>query len=103
MDCWHYLNGIISLMGVVALSWVVLHPRIHEGLVIKLGLVAMIFSLSATAALTLTDTENWAGLWRAGFALRLGLFIAGCGVIWRAYGIHWRLSKPKRRATDWVA
>lgn len=101
MDEWHILNGVISIMGVFALSWVVLHPRIHEGLVIKIGLVTMIFSLAATAALTLTETENWTALWRASFALRLGLFLAGCGVIWRAYGINWRNSSPRRRVSDW--
>lgn len=102
MDRWHYLNGIISIMGVLALSWVVLHPRIHEGLLIKVGLVTMIFSLAATAVLTLTGTENWTAIWRAAFALRLGLFFAGCGVIWRAYGLHWRNSPPRRRAADWA-
>jgi hypothetical protein len=102
MDNWHLLNGVVSIMGVFALSWVVLHPKIHEGVVIKLGLVMMIFSLAATAILTLTETENWTALWRAGFALRLGLFLAGCGVIWRAYGMYWSGRLPKRRATDWA-
>lgn len=88
-------------MGVFALSWVVLHPRIHEGLVIKIGLVAMIFSLAATAALTLSNTENWTALWRAGFVLRLGLFLVGCGVIWRAYGLHLKHERPMRRVSDW--
>ena len=101
MDCWHYLNGVISIMGVFALSWVVLHPKIHEGVLIKVGLVAMIFSLAATAALTLTNTENWTGLWRAGFVLRLGLFLAGVGVIWRAYGLHLKRNRPMRRMSDW--
>lgn len=101
MDCWHYLNGVISIMGVFALSWVVLHPRIHEGVLIKVGLVTMIFSLAATAALTLTNTENWTALWRAGFVLRLGLFLAGVGVIWRAYGLHLKRNRPMRRMSDW--
>lgn len=102
MGTWHLMNGIISAMGVLALSWVVMHPKIHEGLVIKLGLVAMIFSLAATATLTLTGTEDWTALWRAGFVLRLGLFVAGCGVIYRAYGSRWRDQAPKRRASDWA-
>lgn len=100
MDCWQFLNGVISVMGVFALSWVVLHPKIHEGLLIKVGLITMIFSLAATAILTLTDTENWDALWRAGFSLRLGLFLSGCGVIYRAYGI--RLKPHRRRTTDWA-
>lgn len=95
------LNGIISVMGVVALSWVVLHPRIHEGLLIKVGLVIMIFSLASTAVITLSETENWVALWRAGFALRLGLFMVGCGVIWKAYGIQIKRNGPIRRSTDW--
>lgn len=88
-------------MGVIALTWVVLHPKIHEGLLIKVGLVTMIFSLAATATLTLTNTENWTALWRAGFALRLGLFFAGIGVIWKAYGMHIKRKNPLRRSSDW--
>lgn len=99
MDCWHFLNGWMSLMGVGVLSWVVLHPKIHEGVVIKIGLITMIFSLGATAAVTLSATEDWDALWRAGFALRLGLFLVGCGVIWRAYGSR-RFGSRHRRASD---
>lgn len=83
MDFWHTANGYVSLVGTVLLTAIVLHPRIHEGLVIKTGLIAMIISMGATAWLTLADVEDWQALWHAGFVLRAGLVCAIIGIILR--------------------
>ena len=102
METLHVANGLASLVGAIALSWVVLHPKIHEGIMVKAGLVMMILSLASTATLTLTGTENWDGLWRAGFALRLGLCIVVFGVGVRLYSLPSQTHRFKRRHSDWV-
>lgn len=84
MDFWHTANGYVSITGAVLLTAIVLHPRVHEGLVIKTGLIAMIISMGATAWLTLAELEDWQAFWRAGFVLRAGLVCAIFGIILRA-------------------
>jgi hypothetical protein len=102
MDKIHVANGVVSIFCALALTWVVLHPRIQEGLLIKSGLVLMIFSLLATASMTLgPHYEDWHSLWRAGFTLRLGLLMVALGVLWKSW------IKPfggfGRRAGDWLS
>lgn len=96
MDALHILNGLVSLTCAGALSWLVLSPGIHEGPVIKVGLIVMIFSLLATAAHTLGGTENWRPLSAAGLTLRFGLLTVIAGICWRK-----RLKGTWTSATDW--
>jgi hypothetical protein len=85
MDFWHAANGIVCILAAVTLSVIVLHPRIHEGLVVKSGLILMIMSLAATAMLTLTESTQLSGYIRASFTLRLGLAIACIGILIKAH------------------
>lgn len=100
MDEWHTASGIVSLIGAAFLSWIVLHPRINEGVIIKSGLVMMILSLLVTAALTLGNSSEWTAYWRAGFYLRLGLVVTCIGVVMRVAGLC--SNKPRRRMSDWL-
>jgi hypothetical protein len=99
MHYWHIANGIVSGIGAFVLALVVMHPRIEEGLIVKVGLVVMVFSLFATAYLSLVESENWVAYWRAAFWLRAGLLITAAGVLTRSQG--W-FGGPKRRMSDWV-
>lgn len=95
MDFWHLANGYVSLVCAVVLTAAILHPKLHEGLVIKTGLIAMAISLGATAWLTLGEVEDWQALWRAGFILRAGLLctIVGCLLRLRAVQRHARSAR----------
>lgn len=91
-------NGAVSLVCAIGLLWVVLSSRVQEGLVIKLGLWAMVFGLGVTAVLTFTDVEINRGLRNAGFCTRVGLLITILGLLCRA-----RCSRgPRRRASDFM-
>lgn len=83
MDALQVLNGVVSLICAGVLAWLVLSPDVHEGPIIKTGLVTMIFSLLATAAHSLGDSENWAAMATASFTLKLGLLAVICGIVWR--------------------
>lgn len=85
MDLFTYANGAVSAIGAVLLSLIVLHPGIKEGLIIKVGLIAMIFSLGATFGLTIADLNDCWTIRRTGFILRAGMATAGVGVLWMLY------------------
>lgn len=85
MDIFTYANAMISAIGAVILSTIVLHPGIKEGLVIKIGLIMMIFSLGATFGLTIAELSDCWTLRRTGFILRAGMATACLGVFWMLY------------------
>lgn len=90
---WQLFNGILSTVAALALTKVVLHPGIHEGPIIKTGLIAMIFSLGGTAAHMLTKSEDFEALVRAFGSLVGGL----CLVL---TGAFLRTRRGKRRMRD---
>lgn len=100
MESHHILNGLVSVVAAVALSHIVLSQRWNEGPVAKAGMIVMILSLLSTAAITLLPSErpNWAALWNAGTALRLGLVLVVLGYYLRRR----RALHPLRRRTDWA-
>ncbi len=83
METLHVLNGLIALVCAIVLGYIVLHREIHEGVVLKVGLLLMIAALLATAAHSFGDTRDWMALWTASFTLRLGLLVVGIGFIMR--------------------
>lgn len=80
----HAANGLVSLLAAAMLAGLVLNPKIHEGLIVKLGLMAMIWGLIGTAYLTLSESQNWQAVWNAGLLLRAGIFVVCAGVGWRS-------------------
>lgn len=95
MDPWHIASGGACILAAVVLSIIVLHPGIKEGLLVKAGLVAMVLSLAATAALTFTGSTDWPGYWRAAFSLRMGLAVTCAGILLKAH----RIGRASRRAS----
>ena len=77
-------NGLVSLLAAAMLAGLVLNPRINEGLIVKVGLVGMMWGLIGTAYLTLSASDNLEAAWNAGLVLRIGLCIVCLGMWWRA-------------------
>ena len=77
-------NGLVSLIAASLLTGLVLNPSIKEGVVVKVGLMAMIWGLIGTAYLTLSASDNWDAVWNAGLVLRAGLCVTCIGMWWRA-------------------
>jgi hypothetical protein len=73
--------SFLTQLGALALcalsAWVVMHPRIHEGLVTRLGLICFSIGMLLTAA--------GGGDHRAIAAVVLGLLLAVAGVSWRLW------------------
>lgn len=85
METLQFASGVVSLCGAILLGFIILNPHIHEGGIIKVGLVMMAMALWVTAVHALGRTDNWYALWAAGFTLRLGMLVVGLGVIFRWY------------------
>ena len=75
----YLVAGWLSLFAAAGLSYVVLSAHIHEGIIVKAGLISMVLGLLATAALTLSGMDSWRGLFHAGIALRGGLCLVIAG------------------------
>lgn len=84
MSYWQIANAVVSLFAAAVLTVVILHPKIHEGLAIKGGLMIVVFGLLATAGLTAASSIDWNAYWRAGFAIRGGLALVCIGILYRA-------------------
>lgn len=80
----HLANGLVSLIAAALLAGLVLNPKINEGVIVKVGLMTMIWGLIGTAYLTLSESEKWDAPWNAGLLLRVGLCIVCVGMWWRA-------------------
>jgi hypothetical protein len=82
-DALELTSGYVSLLTGIVIAWLVLSPKIHEGLWIKAGMIVMVFSLFATSWHTLTFTRDYHALWAAALTLRLGLLSVCVGLIGR--------------------
>lgn len=78
---------IIPLASALALSWVVLHPGIHEGVVLKAGLILMIFGLLSVARSTYESAAGGSG----GFTISVGVLVSCLGAAARMSS--WRRGK----------
>lgn len=77
-------NGVVSLIAAAMLAGLILNPKIHEGLTVKIGLMLMVWGLIGMAYLTLSASHNLDAVWHAGLLLRVGLCIVCVGMWWRA-------------------
>lgn len=78
------LTGMISLLCAALISIVVLSSRIHEGLVIKSGLIMMALALLALGVIDLKGFDTRHGAQNAVLLLRVGMLVALLGYGWRA-------------------
>lgn len=77
-------NGLVSLLAAALLAGLILNPKINEGVVVKIGLLGMMWGLIGTAYLTLAASDNWEAVWNAGLLLRVGLCVVCVGMWLRA-------------------
>lgn len=91
MNTWQYASGVMALFAALGLCVVVLHRGIHEGPIIKAGLIGLIFSLLITFALTVNETMILDYYWRATFLTKTSLFVTCLGLFLRARGYADRL------------
>lgn len=88
------LSTLTSLLTALGLTFVVLHPSIHEGLWIKAGFIGMILSLMGSAWITANEAPIEAAF-NAGLGLRVGILVACIG-----YAIKYRRARRDGGATD---
>lgn len=91
------INAAASGLIALALLGAILSPRVHDGVVIKVGLICMAAGFGAVA-LQMTDGPNTTGLQRAILMINTGIAVVVIGYLWRVGFAHHRL----RRTTDWV-
>jgi len=84
MSTWHFASGVVSLLSALALCLIVLNRGIHEGVIIKVGLIGMIISLLVTFALTFNESREWEAYWRASFVTRCSILVVCIGLVVRA-------------------
>lgn len=84
MNTWQYASGVMALFAALGLCVIVLHRGIHEGFLIKTGLIGLIFSLLITFALTVNETMILDYYWRATFLTKTSLFVTCLGLFVRA-------------------
>lgn len=89
------INGLASLLCALVLSGLVLNPRVKDGVVIKVGLLAMIGSFLVTAMLTYEQSRDWDAYAMANLMNRVGLLVAGGGVIWKLKKF---VRRPKKKS-----
>lgn len=92
-------NGAVCSMLAIAAAWAALNPKVHDGVVIKAGLISMALGFAGTA-LALVDglsCLDMPALSRSGLLIHGGLLLVAAGWLWRTQGGKHR----KRRATDW--
>ena len=93
------LNGILSALAAGALTYVVMSPRINEGGVTKLGMVAMILSLIVSAAFSfpaIFGEVDPATAYNAALVLRGGIVVVCVG-----YWLKFKRRKRDGLPTDW--
>lgn len=86
MNTWQHASGFMALLAALGLCVIVLHRGIHEGGIIKIGLIGLIFSLLITFALTVNETMILDYYWRATFLTKTSLFVTCLGLFIRARG-----------------
>lgn len=83
-----------------ALAWMVLSPKVHDGVVIKAGLICMALGFGSIALLLgggITEKEI-VGLERSLLLINAGIAVVIVGYLLRKARAH----HPVRRSTDWT-
>ena len=88
--------GLICL----ALLGAILSPRVHDGVVIKMGLICMAMGFGAVALQLWQGIDEYSllGLERALLLVNAGIAVVIVGYLWRKA----KVCHPVRRSTDWA-
>lgn len=81
--------ALLAFVAAAGLSWVVLCPSIHEGLIVKVGLVLMIFALLGIAGAAAEGSP------RDVYGNALALWLIGGAMV--GFGVMRRFKKGNRR------
>ena len=103
------MDAVLSLFNAagcgaiaMALIWAVLSPHVHDGVVIKSGLILMALGFGAVAVRML---DPWSVMGETmGEALSRAILLINIGAAVTFLGYRWRVRhrpKVRRRATDW--
>ena len=95
------VNGAASGLIAIALILAVLSHRIHDGVVIKIGLICMVVGFGSIAMRMFDGLRETDAV---GFAKPIALINAGVVVV--IIGYLWRKARagrPMRRASDWTS
>lgn len=87
-------NACLALMVSVGAGYIVLSPRIDDGIVPKVGLCILSLAQFSTAVMLMDGSIDGdaLGLLKAQTCTRVGLIVLGLGVIWRHSEIRQKVS-----------
>jgi hypothetical protein len=100
---WTQVNTVVCCLLALATSWACLSRRVHDGLVIKLGLILLALGFSGHAWITHDgiDAYDAVALTRAQLLINAGMALAVIG--WLLRGRSGRKGHPpERRTSDFV-
>lgn len=94
------LNGLACAAMACVLGYAILHPRVHDGIVIKAGLILMVLGFLALAMRLLAGLQHdeSIGLSRSILLVNSGAFVVLAGYCVRRA----RAGEPRRRASDFI-
>lgn len=93
-------NAAVCGMLSFLLVWMVLSPKVRDGVVIKSGLSTMAFAFAMLSLLSLAPETKWDGelFQRGTLMLGAGIAVVIVGYLWRAH----RAGHAHRRRTDFA-
>lgn len=96
-----WINGAACALISMALIGAILSPRVHDGIVVKIGLISMATGFVAIALRLFEgiNADEVVGLERALLLVNSGLAVVIIGYIMRKARAH----HPVRRIEDWVS
>lgn len=103
MDWITFINTAVCCVLAAAATWACLSPRVHDGIVIKLGLIGLAIGFASHAWIVHdgTDAFDAIALARAQLIINAGMLAVVVGVMRRARSSR-RGHAPERRASDFV-
>lgn len=102
MDWITLINTAVCCVLAAAATWACLSPRVHDGIVIKIGLIGLALGFASHAWIVHDgiDTFDAIAMARAQLLINAGLAVVVVG--WLRRGRPGRHHVPERRASDFV-
>lgn len=95
------LNGMACAAMALGLSWAVLHPGVHDGIVIKAGLILMVVGFGTLALRLLAGLQEGDAIYLSRSVLMVN---AGALIVAAGYGLRRARAggRPRRRSSDFM-